>query len=136
MNDKDIDIFRGLGVEITIADPNDFLKIRETLTRIGIASKKTNTLYQSAHILHKKGRLAIIHFKELFVLDGKKTTFSEEDCMRRNTIVSLLEEWKLLTIVNPEQVVNKTSLSNIKIISFKEKGDWKLESKYQIGIKR
>jgi hypothetical protein len=134
MND---DITNGLGVEITLGDPNDFLKIRETLTRIGIASKKDNTLYQSVHILHKKGRYFIFHFKELFALDGKKTNFSDEDKARRNTIVGLLDEWKLLTIVNPEQIKDPiTSLSNIKIISFKEKVNWTLESKYQIGIKR
>ncbi len=130
------DIFKGLGVEIKFADPNDFLKIRETLTRIGIASKRTNTLYQSCHILHKKGRYAILHFKELFALDGKQTNFSEEDKDRRNAIVFLLEEWKLLEILEPDKLERKNDLSNIKIIPFKEKVNWTLEAKYQIGVKK
>jgi len=131
------DITKGLGVEITLNDPNDFLKIRETLTRIGIASKKNNTLYQTCHILHKQGRYFIMQFKELFALDGKETNFSDEDKARRNTITTLLEEWKLLKIVNPEEVKEPvTTLSNIKIIAFKEKANWALESKYQIGTKK
>jgi len=131
------DLFKGFGVEITLKDPNDFLKIKETLTRIGIASKKTKTIYQSVHILHKQGKYSLLHFKELFALDGKETNFSEEDKARRNTITSLLEEWKLLNIVDPEKVKEpKTTLSNIKVISFKDKPNWTLESKYQIGVKK
>lgn len=128
------DLTRGLGVEVKLKDPNDFLKVKETLQRIGIASKKDKTLYQSCHILHKQGHYFIIHFKELFALDGKQTDFTEEDRARRNTIASLLDEWKLVSVVNPDQIKEpKATLSNIKIISFKEKSDWKLESKYNIG---
>jgi hypothetical protein len=130
-------LFRGYGVEVTFAEPNDFLKIRETLTRIGIASKQSRTLNQSCHLLHKKGRYAIMHFKEMFALDGKQTNFSDEDKARRNTIAALLQEWKLLTVVNPEQIKEPTTtLSNIKIISFKDKKNWTLVSKYQIGAKK
>ena len=121
-------------VEVTLAEPDDFLKIRETLSRIGMASKKEKTLYQSCHILHKQGRYYIPHFKEMFLLDGKPSNFSEEDAGRRNTIVNLLSEWKLLTIVDPDKSSKPiTPLSQIKIISHKEKGDWTLITKYSIG---
>lgn len=124
----------GLGVEIKFNDKNDFLKIKETLTRVGIASKKDKKLYQSVHILHKKNQYFLMHFKELFALDGKETSFTNEDKARRNTITSLLEEWKLLTVLNPDQIKEpRATLSNIKIISFKEKAEWTLESKYTIG---
>ena len=128
------DIFNGVGVEITLGHEDDFLKVRETLTRIGVASRKDNILYQSCHILHKQGRYAIVHFKELFALDGKPTNFSDEDKGRRNTIAKLLEDWALVKIVNPETAADPVSpLSQIKILPFKEKDDWKLVAKYNIG---
>lgn len=128
------DIFNGVGVEITLGHEDDFLKVRETLTRIGVASRKENILYQSCHILHKQGRYAIVHFKELFALDGKPTNFSDEDKGRRNTIAKLLEDWALVKIVNPQAAADPVSpLSQIKILPFKEKDDWKLIAKYNIG---
>ena len=128
------DIFRGLGVEITLKEKDDFLKVRETLTRIGISSRKENKLYQSCHILHKRGRYAIMHFKELFSLDGLDTDISQNDIARRNTISSLLEEWGLLDIVDEETDEDQyASLGQIKIIPFKEKDDWELIPKYHIG---
>jgi len=126
--------FKGYGVPITIKNDDDFLMIKETLTRIGVASKKDKTIYQSVHILHKKGLYVIIHFKELFALDGKPSTFSDEDKGRRNTIVNLLSEWGLVKIVTPESVKEPlSSLNRIKIISHKEKDQWKLVAKYNIG---
>ena len=128
------DIFRGVGVEVTLPKPDSFLKIKETLTRIGISSRKDKKLFQSCHILHKKGRYSILHFKELFILDGKHNTFTEEDHARRNTIVNLLEEWELVKIVDAEKTKDPVaSLNQIKIISFKEKDDWELTVKYNIG---
>ena len=128
------DIFRGVGVEVTLPTPDSFLKIKETLTRIGISSRKDKKLFQSCHILHKKGRYSILHFKELFILDGKHNTFTEEDHARRNTIVNLLEEWELVKIVDAEKTKDPVaSLNKIKIISFKEKDDWELTVKYNIG---
>lgn len=128
------DIFRGVGVEVTLPTPDSFLKIKETLTRIGISSRKDKKLFQSCHILHKKGRYSILHFKELFILDGKHNTFTEEDHARRNTIVNLLEEWELVKIVDAEKTKDPVaSLNQIKIISFKEKDDWELTVKYNIG---
>lgn len=128
------DIFRGVGVEISLPNPDDFLKIKETLTRVGIASRRDKKLYQSCHILHKQGRYAILHFKELFILDGKDDTFTDEDKARRNTIVNLLEEWGLLTVLQPAKTEEPVApLSQIKILSHKEKGQWELESKYNIG---
>lgn len=130
------DIFKGVGVEIELPSDDSFLKIKETLTRIGISSRKEKKLYQSCHILHKKGRYAILHFKELFILDGKQNTFTEEDLSRRNTIVNLLEEWELLKIVDPKKTESPVApLNHIKIISYKEKGDWDLTVKYNIGRK-
>lgn len=126
------DLFKGYGVEITLDDPEDFLKIKETLTRIGVASKKTRTLYQSCHVLHKKGRYAIVHFKELFALDGKLTDISENDVGRRNTIAKLLADWGLVTLVDKVESP-LADISTIKIISFKDKSNWILESKYTIG---
>lgn len=124
-------------VEVRLKNPEDFLKIRETLTRIGVASRKEQTLYQSCHILHKQRRYFIVHFKELFALDGKPTNFAEEDEMRRNTIVNLLEEWGLVEVVNPEMTKDKVApISQIKVLSHKEKNDWILEAKYTIGKKR
>jgi hypothetical protein len=124
-------------VEVTLDQKDDFLKVRETLTRIGVASKKEKTLFQSCHILHKQGKYYIVHFKELFALDGKETDFSENDVARRNTIANLLEDWELLRIVDGYKTEEPTvSLSQIKILSHKEKGDWQLVPKYNIGSKK
>lgn len=121
-------------LEVVLNEPDDFLKIKETLTRIGVSSKRDhNTLFQSCHILHKQGRYFIVHFKELFMLDGKPSNFSEDDASRRNTITTLLSDWGLLTIVDEKQTELKTSLRQIKIISHRDKADWALESKYTIG---
>lgn len=123
-------------VEVTLGEKDDFLKVRETLTRIGVASKKDRTLYQSCHILHKQGKYYIVHFKELFSLDGKPTDISENDISRRNTIANLLEDWELIKLVNPDKSKDPTvSLSQIKIITHKEKDDWNLVPKYNIGVK-
>lgn len=124
-------------IEVTLPEPDDFLKIRETLSRIGVASKKDRTLYQSCHILHKQGKYYILHFKQLFLLDGKKSDFSDDDRSRLNTIVNLLAEWNLLTLVDPSKSQQPVaSLAQIKIISHKEKNDWILVTKYNIGKKR
>lgn len=123
-------------VEVNLKEPDDFLKVRETLTRIGVASRKEKKLFQSCHILHKKGQYYIVHFKELFKLDGKPSTIDETDVGRRNSIVILLEQWKLLSIVDKDKVKEPlTPLSQIKIIPFKQKREWKLTSKYSIGNK-
>ena len=123
-------------LEVTLKQPDDFLKIRETLSRIGVASRKDKTLFQSCHILHKQGKYYIVHFKELFALDGKKATLVENDVQRRNTISVLLQDWNLLSIVKPEAAENKAPLSQIKIIAFKEKSEWTLQAKYNIGKKQ
>ena len=123
-------------LEVTLKQPDDFLKIRETLSRIGVASRKDKTLFQSCHILHKQGKYYIVHFKELFALDGKKATLVENDIQRRNTISVLLQDWNLLSIVKPEAAENKAPLSQIKIIAFKEKSEWNLQAKYNIGKKQ
>ena len=124
-------------VECTLAEPDDFLKIRETLTRIGVASRKDKTLFQSCHILHKQGRYYIVHFKELFILDGKPTNFSENDQARRNTISNLLAEWGLIKIVSAEQTSTLiVPLNQLKILSYKEKDEWTLIPKYNIGNKK
>ena len=121
-------------LEVLLNEPDDFLKVKETLTRIGVASKKEhNTLYQSCHILHKQGRYFIVHFKELFMLDGKPSNYTSEDVSRRNTITTLLSDWGLVTIVNEKQASEKASLRQIKIISHRDKNEWNLESKYSIG---
>ena len=122
-------------LEVTIKQPDDFLKIRETLTRIGVASRKDKTLYQSCHILPKQGKYYITHFKELFALDGKKATLVENDIQRRNTISILLQDWNLIDIVDKSKAENKAPLSQIKVLSFKEKGEWDLQAKYNIGKK-
>jgi len=133
---EDEDIFEGLGVEISFEAPDDFLKIKETLTRIGISSRKENKLYQSCHILHKRGRYAIFHFKELFALDGLENNLSENDVARRNTIVNLLEDWGLLTNEEPDETKELVvEVRKLKIISYKEKEDWELIPKYHIGNK-
>lgn len=130
------DIFKGVGIEISLPTPDSFLKVKETLTRIGISSRKERKLYQTCHILHKQGRYAILHFKELFILDGKINTFTEEDLSRRNTIVNLLEEWELLKIIATEKAKQPVApLNQIKILSHKEKDNWELEAKYNIGKK-
>ena len=123
-------------LEVTLKQPDDFLKIRETLSRIGVASRKDKTLFQSCHILHKQGKYYIVHFKELFALDRKKATLVENDVQRRKTISVLLQDWNLLSIVKPEAAENKAPLSQIKIIAFKEKNEWNLQAKYNIGKKQ
>ena len=121
-------------VECVLEEPDDFLKVRETLTRIGVASRKDKILYQSCHILHKQGRYFIVHFKELFALDGKPTNFSENDQARRNTIANLLAEWGLIRLINPEEISELVvPLNQLKILSFKEKDMWELTAKYNIG---
>ena len=123
-------------VEVRLGEQDDFLKVKETLTRIGVASRKEQALYQSCHILHKQGKYYIVHFKELFMLDGKPANFSEDDKGRRNTVAALLEEWGLIKIVDPDSVKEpKLPLNQIKILPFKEKGEWSLISKYNIGRK-
>ena len=121
-------------LEVTLKQPDDFLKVRETLSRIGVASRKEKKLYQSCHILHKQGKYFIVHFKELFALDGKNTNLSENDIARRNTIVNLLNDWGLVNVVGKAEP--SAPLSQIKVISFKEKSEWLLETKYNIGKKR
>ena len=123
-------------VEVVLKEPDDFLKVRETLTRIGVASRKEKKLYQSCHILHKQGRYYIVHFKELFALDGKKANLSANDVQRRNRIVQLLSDWGLISISAKESIADVAPLSQIKVLSYKEKGDWTLESKYNIGKKK
>jgi Bacteriophage translational regulator len=124
-------------VEVELGEEDDFLKVRETLTRIGVSSRKERILYQSCHILHKQGRYYIVHFKELFALDGKPSNISENDIQRRNTIANLLEQWGLVKIMNPQVVKdNMAPIHQIKIISFKDKDDWDLVTKYNIGKKK
>lgn len=124
-------------VEVTLPSPDNFLKVRETLSRIGVASKKDKTLYQSCHILHKQGRYYIVHFKQLFLLDGKQSDFVEDDRARLNTIANLLHEWELISLVDEDKSAAPVApLSQIKIISHKEKSDWNLVAKYNIGKKR
>jgi|TARA_B110000971_G_C19993904_1_gene493298 hypothetical protein len=130
------DIFKGVGIEVSLPTPDSFLKVKETLTRIGISSRKEKKLYQTCHILHKQGRYAILHFKELFILDGKKNTFTEEDLARRNTIVNLLNEWGLVVITHENATGDIAApINQIKILSHKEKSNWTLEAKYNIGKK-
>ena len=121
-------------LEVGLKEPDDFLKVRETLSRIGVASRKERKLYQSCHILHKQGRYYIVHFKELFALDGKKTNLSKNDIARRNTITNLLRDWDLITIIG--EVAEVAPLSQIKVLSFSEKNEWTLETKYIIGKKK
>ena len=122
-------------LEVQLKEPDDFLKVRETLTRIGVASRKDKKLCQSCHILHKQGRYFIVHFKELFALDGKQANFSDNDAERRNTIAQLLSDWGLIAILNNTIAEKKAPLSQIKVLSFKEKGEWDLQAKYNIGKK-
>ena len=123
-------------VEVQLSEPDDFLKVRETLTRIGVASRKEKKIYQSCHILHKQGKYYIVHFKELFALDGKKTNFSSNDLQRRNRIAQLLSDWGLISIVNESMIEDLAPLNQIKVLSFKDKDEWTLESKYNIGRKK
>ena len=123
-------------VEVNLSEPDDFLKVRETLTRIGVASRKEKKLYQSCHILHKQGKYYIVHFKELFALDGKSANLSLNDVQRRNRIIQLLSDWGLISIRKPDTIVDVAPLSQIKVLSYKDKGGWNLESKYNIGKKK
>lgn len=123
-------------VEVNLSEPDDFLKVRETLTRIGVASRKDKVLYQSCHILHKQGKYYIVHFKELFALDGKRANLSENDVQRRNRIVKLLSDWGLIAVVDENKIEDMAPLNQIKVISYKEKEDWVLETKYNIGKKK
>ena len=122
-------------VEVLLNEPDDFLKVRETLTRIGVASRKEKKLYQSCHILHKQGRYFIVHFKELFALDGKRANLTVNDVQRRNRITRLLADWGLITVVNPDSVIDIAPLNQIKVLAYKDKNDWILEQKYNIGKK-
>ncbi len=123
-------------IEISLGEPDDFLKVRETLTRIGVASRKEKKIYQSCHILHKQGRYFIVHFKELFALDGKHANLTQNDVQRRNRIVQLLADWGLVVIMNVEKIQDIAPLNQIKVLSYKDKGDWILETKYNIGSKK
>ena len=123
-------------VEVTLREPDDFLKVRETLTRIGVASRKEKKLYQSAHILHKQGRYYITHFKELFALDGKHANLTVNDVQRRNRIIRLLSDWGLVEVVNEDKIMDIAPLNQIKVIAYREKNEWILEQKYNIGVKK
>jgi len=123
-------------IEVSLNEPDDFLKVRETLTRIGVASRKEKKIYQSCHILHKQGRYYIVHFKELFALDGKRANLTQNDVQRRNRIIQLLCDWGLVSVINIEKVTDIAPLNQIKVLAYKEKGDWVLETKYNIGKKK
>ena len=123
-------------IEVALREPDDFLKVRETLTRIGVASRKEKKLYQSCHILHKQGKYFIVHFKELFALDGKTANLTQNDVARRNRIIQLLLDWGLVSVVSTEKVNDIAPLNQIKVISYREKGDWNLETKYNIGKRK
>jgi hypothetical protein len=123
-------------VEVILNEPDDFLKVRETLTRIGVASRKEKKIYQSCHILHKQGKYYLVHFKELFALDGKHANLTVNDVQRRNRIIQLLADWGLITIVKPEKIIDIAPLNQIKVLAYKDKGDWILETKYNIGAKK
>ena len=123
-------------IEVTLNEPDDFLKVRETLTRIGVASRKEKKIYQSCHILHKQGRYYIVHFKELFALDGKHANLTQNDVQRRNRIIQLLSDWGLITVLNADKITDIAPLNQIKVLAYKEKGEWILETKYNIGKKK
>ena len=123
-------------VEVVLNEPDDFLKVRETLTRIGVASRKEKNIYQSCHILHKQGKYYLVHFKELFALDGKPANLTVNDVQRRNRITQLLADWGLIVVVNPEKIQDIAPLNQIKVLSYKDKGEWILETKYNIGAKK
>jgi hypothetical protein len=135
MNEETINWSQEDMLEVTIKQPDDFLKVRETLTRIGVASRKDKTLFQSCHILHKQGKYFITHFKELFALDGKKSTLTQNDIQRRNTIALLLQDWNLIDVSDKSRTEDKAPLSQIKVLPFKEKSEWSLSAKYNIGKK-
>ena len=136
VNEPTVDWSPDKMVEVSLGEPDDFLKVRETLTRIGVASRKEKKLYQSCHILHKQGRYYIVHFKELFALDGKRANLTVNDVERRNRIAQLLADWGLIKILNVDQIQGIAPLNQIKVLSFKDKGDWILETKYNIGRKK
>ena len=136
VNEPEYDWSPSKMVEVTLAEPDDFLKVRETLTRIGVASRKERKLYQSCHILHKQGKYFIVHFKELFALDGKKANLSINDSQRRNRIVQLLADWGLVNVLSADLIEDIAPLNQIKVISYREKGEWVLETKYNIGKKK
>ena len=123
-------------IEVTLNEPDDFLKVRETLTRIGVASRKEKKIYQSCHILHKQGRYYIVHFKELFALDGKRANLTQNDVQRRNRIIQLLTDWGLIKVVNESKILDIAPLNKIKVLAYKEKHEWILETKYNIGKKK
>ncbi len=135
INEPQVNWTPDMMVEITLSEPDDFLKVRETLTRIGVASRKEKKLYQSVHILHKQGRYYLVSFKELFALDGKHANLTVNDVQRRNRIIKLLSDWGLVSVVNPEKVSDIAPLNQIKVLPYKEKDDWILEAKYSIGKK-
>jgi hypothetical protein len=128
--------FEYFPLEIKLANPDDFLKVRETLTRIGVASRRDNTLFQSCHILHKQGHYFVVHFKELFALDGKQVDLSRNDIQRRNSIAKLLADWGLISVIDPDKYTDQAPLSQIKILNYDEKNQWNLQAKYNIGKKR
>ena len=136
VNEPTVDWSPDKMVEVSLGEPDDFLKVRETLTRIGVASRKEKKLYQSCHILHKQGRYFIVHFKELFALDGKRANLTVNDVQRRNRIAQLLADWGLIKILKEEQIQDIAPLNQIKVLSYKDKGDWILETKYNIGRKK
>ena len=136
MNEVEVQWTKDDMVEVSLKEPDDFLKVRETLTRIGVASRKEKKLYQSCHILHKKGQYYIVHFKELFALDGKKANFSDNDLQRRNRIIRLLSDWGLVNVVKESAIADAAPLSQIKVIAYKEKRQWSRESKNNIGKKK
>ena len=134
--EPEIDWSQDQMIEVKLNEPDDILKVREKLTRIGVASRKENKIYHSCHILHKQGRYFIVHFKELFALDGKSANLSINDVQRRNRIITLLSDWGLITIINSELITDVAPLNQIKVLSYKDKGDWTLETKYNIGKKK
>ena len=136
VNEPTVDWSADKMVEVSLGEPADFLKVRETLTRIGVASRKEKKLYQSCHILHKQGRYFIVHFKELFALDGKRANLTVNDVQRRNRIAQLLADWGLIKILNADEISDIAPLNQIKVLSYKDKGDWVLETKYNIGRKK
>jgi len=136
VNEPTVDWSPDKMVEVSLGEPDDFLKVRETLTRIGVASRKEKKLYQSCHILHKQGRYYIVHFKELFALDGKRANLTINDVQRRNRISQLLADWGLIKILNADQIQDIAPLNQIKVLAYKDKGDWILETKYNIGRKK
>ncbi len=136
VNEPTVDWSPDQMVEVSLGEPDDFLKVRETLTRIGVASRKEKKIYQSCHILHKQGRYFIVHFKELFALDGKHANLTVNDVQRRNRIIQLLCDWGLITVLNADKITDIAPLNQIKVLAYKEKNDWILETKYNIGKKK